>query len=173
MTKGENNLAAAMATIIKPALMLPEHYVAKVESRGNFYSATLSVHPADMPRIIGKAGNNVRAIKCILAHIGQMQRCFIRFYVAEPADAATPEPMPQPFQWDPKPLIKAAQTALDLAGYDDRLTGPVPMSGKQFFTAAGLLDPSFAEALARWMHMIGRAYGENVILIYDRAAPVR
>lgn len=167
MTKGTKNLMNVMDQLIKPALMYPDDYVAKVENKGNFYSATVSVNPADMPRIIGKAGNNVRAIKCILAHIGDANKCFIRFYVAEPqGEAAGPK---GPLTWTHKPLMQAARTALDLAGYDDRLTGPVAMSGKQFVTAAGALDSSFAEALARWMHMIGRNYGENVVLIYDRA----
>jgi predicted RNA-binding protein YlqC (UPF0109 family) len=168
MTKGEQNLVDILTAIIRPALSYPESYDAKVAAQGNFYSATVSVHPADMPKVIGKAGNNVRAIKCILAHIGKHNRCFIRFYVVEPRDNIPTRDNRTPV-FDAPQLMHAAKTALSMAGYDDRITGPVDMEGKLFLTTATALEPSFAESLARWIHAIGRNGNQNVVLIYDRA----
>jgi len=160
---------AGIRSLITPALVIPNDFVVKVGRDANFYSVTVGVNPIDMPRLIGKAGNNVRAIKAILAHVGQRNRCFIRFYAADPDNpTATRHVTPPAPKWESGPLMKAARTALTMAGYSDRLTGPDAIEEKQFITATAVLDPTFGEALARWLHVIGRNYGANVIFVHER-----
>lgn len=169
MTQGEQKLMDGIRAIIVPALAAPNDLVVKVGSEGKYFAVTALVNPVDMPRVIGKAGNNVRALKGMLAHIGQRNQCFIRFHVADPPVTTTERTTTPPLkEWDKAAALKAADTALRMALYDSRMTPFQEVGDKWFLNICTVLDQTFGECLARWMHVIGRQQGVNLILCAER-----
>lgn len=169
MTKGEQQLMDGLRSLLAPALAFPHELVVKVGSEGKFFAVTALVHPLDMPKVIGKAGNNVRALKAILAHIGTRNRCFIRFHVADPTDPTKDRHVTPPVsEWNPASTIKAVDTALRMAQYDTRMTPIQEVGDKWFLNVCTVIDQTFGEGLARWVHVIGRQQGVNLILNAER-----
>ena len=52
---------------------------------------TLEVSPLDMPKIIGKMGNNAKAIRTLLRVVGMKNNARVNLKINEPNGAARPE----------------------------------------------------------------------------------
>ncbi len=52
---------------------------------------TLEVSPLDMPKIIGKLGNNAKAIRTLLRVVGMKNNARVNLKINEPNGAARPE----------------------------------------------------------------------------------
>lgn len=52
---------------------------------------TLEVAPSDMPRVIGKLGNNAKAIRTLLRVVGMKNNARVNLKINEPGGAARPE----------------------------------------------------------------------------------
>lgn len=171
MSKGKENLQTGVRTLLSPALHFPADLVVKVANHGRDFNVVVSVHPADMPRLIGAGGNNVRAVKGMLAHVGKRNGCFISFFAADPEESTLDRYVTPPAaRWDPRPIMKVATTALRMANYPERITGPVTLEGKHFIACSVEVDQTFFENLGRWLHVCGRATGGFVVLQDARAA---
>lgn len=173
MTNGRENLTTGVALLLTPALARPQDLKIDVQQSGSLYSVTASVHGGDMPRMIGSGGANIRALKVILGHIGARNEAYIRFTAVDPSNPSRERFATVPtLNWERKPLLDAVRAALRMARYDDTLMGPVQMADKFFLTCPAVLDAAFAESLARWTHVMGRALGGNVVFVNERSAAV-
>ena len=158
-------LLIATRKLILPALVFPSDLQVRIAEDDKHFAITISVNPADMPRLIGQQGNNVRAIKGIFANIGQQHGIYLSFFAADPNKSTVFRYVVQPTSsYEAKPLLDAGNAVLDLAGYGEAIIGPVALEDKQFFTCTVPLSQSFFDSLARWMHVCGRANGINLVL---------
>lgn len=52
---------------------------------------TLEVSPNDMPKVIGKMGNNAKAIRTLLRVVGMKNNARVNLKINEPAGSTRPE----------------------------------------------------------------------------------
>lgn len=86
-----------LESLIKPIVSYPEEVKVsrKVDEMGVLL--TLDVHPDDMGRVIGKQGNNAKAIRTLLKMVGVKSSARVNMKINEP-DRQVPGPVSDPLE---------------------------------------------------------------------------
>lgn len=86
-----------LESLIKPIVSHPEEVKVsrKVDEMGVLL--TLDVHPEDMGRVIGKQGNNAKAIRTLLKMVGVKSNARVNMKINEP-DRQVPGPVSDPLE---------------------------------------------------------------------------
>lgn len=160
MTK--DDLKKAVCAILEP--VLTSRCAVGIDIDGHLYAVVVRPSAQDVPRLIGRGGDNFQAVRKILEHVGERHGVSIRYFVSDPpANRAPAAPTPPDANFDPEPIRSVAKTILQLAKYEAAVVA-VQREGRHIIAPAAALPYTFAQALDRWLNVCAKSQGGAVSL---------
>jgi predicted RNA-binding protein YlqC (UPF0109 family) len=80
-----NSESVYLASLVSPLLSQPNELAIECKTDEKGVLLTLTVHPTDMGRVIGKGGETARSIRHLLRQYGMGQQAHVAMKINEPA----------------------------------------------------------------------------------------
>lgn len=166
-------LRASLMEILRPACVHPDQLRMLVDFTPTLWSVQVTPARADLPRLIGAAGVNFKAVKTMLEHAGRVHRVETRFFVKDPEPQNRERIIPQGTapnpQWDGSEAIQAIEAALSMAGYPREVRKVITEGGRLRLVVVPPIPMPLGGALSRWSHVIARSCGSGCDLDFQGA----
>jgi predicted RNA-binding protein YlqC (UPF0109 family) len=119
---------------------------------------TVTPHAADMSRLVGKGGVNVKALKAIAEGLGNNRDRVVLILADPPTSAPAARPMPPKHDWDTAPVVEAIKAVLERLG-KKTMVNVVPSGEEVNFVVPLALQNAMTEALGRWVTVMAHSLG--------------
>lgn len=152
--------AAALLGLVKPGLFEPEALsLITTYPDPNLAIFQIAVAERDMPRLIGKHGANIGALKLLMGHVGKHQGHSVRLSVLEPMGSAKGGP-----PWSLEACRAGIEAYLEAVGHQ----ATVAIVAGRENTQLVMIEPPPPEdievQLSRWVQVMGSPAGIRFIL---------
>lgn len=160
---------ATLRALILPVLTQPGNLQIGVQDVSGGKVFTVRTHGADMSRMVGKGGVNVRALKAICEALSQAER--LTFILTDPsADSRPARAVDQHRDWNTSPVEMAVKGVLACQRKPTMLA-VCPAGDETSFVLPCTLPAPLFEALARWVSVMAHSLGGTAFLRQPGVTP--
>lgn len=161
-----DQIRRAIYALCLPALAQPQHlHVSAIDHEG-LVILQIEAGKEDMPRMVGKQGANITALKALAAAAGHATRQVVRLNLQDPTTRTPLGFSRQP--WTLEQVTYGVQAFIDIVSPGTKV-GIVPSrEAKAVMMISTKVNPAILAPLAKWLHVM--AYpGKTCIIIEDPA----
>lgn len=151
--------------LIQPVLTRPNDLkVVEEPLAGGGTCITVTPHGADMPRLVGKGGVNVRALKAIAESLSTDSKRVVLILADPPHQFPGARPTPPTLKWNTEPVATAIKGVLEAIGRKSMVNVVGAGSEEVSFVVPLQLTGTLTEALGRWVSVMAHSLGGTAFL---------